>query len=1535
MDPLANLMTLPDLKNIGDSSQPLTREMPEVNQGTNINDVTPIYTPYIPNGTPDAVNINDHIVGNEETGPNPGLKQNSGGTLGYVNSVNKFVSQADSWAKDPYKYGRAYSYGAGWKNANFERYYSSPQFKNLGFSPYRNNEAVYNEKSSWWDDFNRMRGQWLGLAWNGVKSAGVGELFGGADESSDSFEKAMAIGSTSKTGTGAFLTNLTLNSAYTLGIMGEIAVENLALSALDGLTFGGSAPLHAAAIAKEAASAGKLFEGVKGTYDFLKELKNVEKAKDFFTAAKAGETATKFAKWINPLEHTTEFVTHLAKNTSSFDKLGSLAKTTKGFSSFYKDLREIELAHSEAKMEGATGAHKYHDQLIDEYYNEHGQMPDDKEAQKIFDRSQSIRTSITLANDFVIYGSNKLTIGKLLDGFPSASFVAKGMEEASARNLTKVAAKEVLGKGAYELTEPTFAKKAVSFLTSSAYVPWSRTYLAGNIAEALQENAQDVIQDYQKARHDKIDKDPSQAGYWIGVNDLGAAMGKQWSGQGLDTFMSGLLMGAIAGGAQGAIMGGIQKVQQFKNKEQFEQAKTRHQENENAIVNAVNSLAKDGINYGQHNAERVATVKNLADEQDKAAAEADPYKFNSVKDELATEHFHTLESNGKMKLFTDHIDDMLKLQDSELADAYNKPGTEATEVRKRLNELKTRAEQYSADYKSLNEEFVNPNNPSMFNPKKNPELYQEVLDNYNAHNEAVKQLLFSVTAATRVAGRMTNIIGDVTGNSSWLRSTKGVNSIGNTTGADVSLLLDQYQRSQEILTLKDEIEALEGGNKEQKAQAKIKQERLDQLQHWSGVLANFNSEIQSNTKALSPEQIQANVNKSKVREGAVVKFEGKEEEYKVKKIVGNSAIVEDKDGKTITVDRTKVQIVKESSKPSEHVEGDTLSEATQMLKDGFMAYTQHLAKVNGGVIMDKQLEAAFNKVKDFYLLERDSQNFVQAINYLSNPEYFNRYANIAKANQKMRDEQHAESMKESFNKFVKLADDNKFLGDLMDIGVFIMPNSVEIYKVRPRDVTFYDVPNKEVVKKDSDKYKEILKVVEKYEKTVGIVPAETKVETPETKPGEVTPAKAAPEKKETIAPKAGVPITPSTSVDEIFTLTGLKKPLIEAYKKEGRVRAKGEKPFEMLGGTDKEIMATATFKEFLNSGTAIKIINQYNVETGRVKEAAPVKEVPVKAKTTTDWSSLIESSTSEKELDKVMDQIDKAGAMSPELLGSINMKRESLTKTTTATPETPVDRKTEIEKEIESIENKIKSLYYFIGGTDSYAATVQAEKDIKSYEADIKKLKEELAALEEQPAVKTEPGVQAEISFEETPVEEVLVPEFMAEEFANVTTVEELKKLIFEKSIDPKLNLSSDYVTDLENRLTAELMKRVNFDQVENNTIVLDKDGNAFLVTKKTKNQIKLRSFDLSTMTLGEEEKTVNKKEFNNKIELIYSKGMENYDISKKVTAQETEESKNLIKDLASNSETEESGKKIFEAGKVINQEEIDNKFKNASKNCK
>ena len=128
----------------------------------------------------------------------------------------------------------------GIRQTNFDRYYNHPKFAELGFHPYRDNEAVYNENSTWSDDWSRMTGQFMTNMLPAFSPFGIFDF--GTDPDTDSAAKmsdAMRIGNSSKEGFGASFTNFSLNSAYTVGIIGSIAVEEAAM-------WGGTALLAAA-----------------------------------------------------------------------------------------------------------------------------------------------------------------------------------------------------------------------------------------------------------------------------------------------------------------------------------------------------------------------------------------------------------------------------------------------------------------------------------------------------------------------------------------------------------------------------------------------------------------------------------------------------------------------------------------------------------------------------------------------------------------------------------------------------------------------------------------------------------------------------------------------------------------------------------------------------------------------------------------------------------------------------------------------------------------------------------------------------------------------------------------------------------------------------------------------------------------------------------------------------------------------------------------------------------------------------------------
>ena len=130
------------------------------------------------------------------------------------------------------------------KGSNFDRYYHSPNFAQLGFHPYADNESQYNQVSSWWDENARARSQYWNVfgtgflsTYNSLSDLGSGNFFRPDPYEAEAYADAMRIGNSTQEGTGAFFNNLMLNSAYTVGIMANIALEELAMAGLEMATF--------------------------------------------------------------------------------------------------------------------------------------------------------------------------------------------------------------------------------------------------------------------------------------------------------------------------------------------------------------------------------------------------------------------------------------------------------------------------------------------------------------------------------------------------------------------------------------------------------------------------------------------------------------------------------------------------------------------------------------------------------------------------------------------------------------------------------------------------------------------------------------------------------------------------------------------------------------------------------------------------------------------------------------------------------------------------------------------------------------------------------------------------------------------------------------------------------------------------------------------------------------------------------------------------------------------------------------------------
>ena len=1064
---------IPSLPQIEPAKNPITAF-----QNPGLIDAQPkLPLPVIPNGVPPMVEARPILEGDTDTGPRP---KKSANTLDYVRGVQQAMKDPNL-TKDRYKYGRAYTYGSGYKQMNFERYYTHPKYKDLGFSPYRDNDAHYNANSSWWDDFNRMRTQWGNIAF----SAFTDMLPFGSDEhaSADAMEKGMAIGSSTRGGAGAWVTNFGLQSAYTVGIMGEIIAENIALAALEFGTAGGASGIVAA---REAMLFRKAIKGFEKLSDIIKSFKQVDTAKDFWKTINITGNTKDFVKWAMPFEGTRDLI----RTGGNLDKLKPLAAARKTFGTFYKDMRELSLVSSEALLEGQSASNTYQQKLLDEFYVKNGRMPNDQEAQLIYQKGESMKGTVSFANDLTIYFTNKLVFKDLLKGFSINQFTKKAFLEGGKKTLGTVSAQTwKTGTDVTAVTQQNIFMRTGKSLLTSSYAPWSRKYFLANLSEGLQESSQEVINKAAEFYYDKIDSDPSQAGLIGSLNAIGQGVESQFSAQGFDTFIQGYLMGSIVQGGTGILTGSVKKGADYIKGNQI---KDTEEQRTNEIRNSINAIVQDAGVFGQtqKNSETLGTVNTASKEKAQADENGDELHSKNMQAEMENTHYIRLASSGSTKVLTNFIDEMLQLSDEDLVDAYkteDNADLTADKIRTKLTKSKATAESVDKKYKILKNKMPNPFEPWKIDKNKNPQEYLQSVAEYMAHEDLIEDLIFNTQMYEDVVDRMRSINNNLAGRGTRLqnffRSFRGGDPIANTNANYVQALTDDNIRASLIQTNKEQIEILKTGTSEQKKKAKELEAINTFLTAWSNTVENYQANINSAKKApIKESEREAIQARSRMQKNAIVK-DKRGREWVVVSSKGNRVLLKNEEGAEKETYKRRLELLDDSKvvKPSQfaEIEGDEISGSISEMYDIFEGYIKQIAAMDDSYVMGDQLNQAFAQIKDLYALNSELRDVINSVNVLSDPNYYQRFISMKSQVNRLRKERQLENLKKALSIFKRRAELNNFLNALYDLGVFVMEDDINKL-LNFEMVRFFDASTMQPVDPTSKKYTDILDVVEDY-----------------------------------------------------------------------------------------------------------------------------------------------------------------------------------------------------------------------------------------------------------------------------------------------------------------------------------------------------------------------------------------------------------------------------------------------------------------------
>jgi len=989
--------------------------------------------------------------------------------------------------------------------SNMAKYYSyGKTFNKYGFSPYADNEAIYNANSSWYENFERAN---IGLI-KAAKPAYISMLPWNAWDnnmsdvkgSMDQRENHMIYGDTRK-GAMPFVNNLLVDFGMTVGIIGEIATEEAAIwvgsTLLAPETLGASWAAAITATARNVGRAKKIFSAAEWTSKLTSTAKKFNSIAEINSLRKAYNFAIKpIAKGVLNVitPQTLSFGADAYKNFKKGDKLYALANISHGFGAFYRDSRAIAAGRAEAKMEASN---VYTDVIQNKIaaIQKTGREPTEEEYNSMYLDAKAGALETFNWNLPALIFSNHIVLPKAMRGWKGMKALGFEVQENYIKNLAQTDSwwKATVKTPWSVVKDKTVVQNLKSLTKLETWKPKNilRTGLKSigklasqGITEGLQENYQDVVAQTMTEYYSSIHNSTTKAGYHDKMGLWGNNFKKQFSEQGLKTFASGFFMGGLAYMPQHVLFTAIPKqFTQIRNK--FSpKAKAEYEANEivkekwkKDVADIWNAVSIDPFKYFSGADSRFAETANKSNAADNAAMNNDKYAFENANFETILDHLDKLYSEGQADVLLDSFRDMQQLPASELKEAYGDIEGTDEEVKayydKKFEAVFETAKVYDKRYKLADVTFINPFNPSKYLDKESTEFKIEAT-NYIGYNQAKKHVVYAGVLFDDTLNRIKSVM-----DKSILNK-----AVGKAPASAFSILFDNVPGSMagmqsELNILAGEITSLNNGTAEDKKLAKQKEIRFDALFNLSTSINHFQNVLELDhlqdvdiTSKSTLEKLEL------MQQGATVKT-AKGTTVVIDKVVGEYAYIKE-DGKTKRIKRKNLELVKVASNENE------LDWSNNALKQYYKEYLEVIANQNNDFVFDEAIENGFLNLRDFYRLKHDSSLFAKSVNTLHNPEYFNEYAErIANIHLTLHDQRIVKN-KEIYDLFFQLKDTNDLLTEIFKMGVYIDPEDIpELINNAVIPTKFYDTTTYESIIPTSQKYKEVIDLIENWKEFVG------------------------------------------------------------------------------------------------------------------------------------------------------------------------------------------------------------------------------------------------------------------------------------------------------------------------------------------------------------------------------------------------------------------------------------------------------------------
>ena len=938
-------------------------------------------------------------------------------------------------------YAKIQSYDPSANGAHRARYlaYGQKTFDKVGFNPLINNEALFNANTSILDDFSRMFTTSFfplfgrGIIANPKSYAGLftGD-FGQDIAEAAAYEEANAIGYSSKGGVGAFLNN-TLNSfAYTAGILVEAAAEEALIGAAIGSRGGVGGAGVGAGVGAGAGLLKGLFQIPKALYSMskngakimanLKNLDNVNEARTAFNAS-----AKVVGDFLNPFDNTIKALRGGDNILENANNIGKLARAKNTFAGFYLDVRNMNMALSEARLEGGFVENNTYKQLYDEYYSKFGVAPDTEKQKEFRQTAKQAGADAVLYNSFLIFGSNKLVMPSLMKGTLMKRMTNYSEDILNLDNKAKV----ILTKEGFKAVEVNLKNSLKALKNPVTYGRSAAAYFKANITEGLQENFQNVIADYTQKRYTEAFYEPAKMTFDYKKGLLKDAMLSQISPEGFETFASGFVMGGyskiLTGGYELLADNYHKFVKDPKGYDNYVKGRKETAESIAKRLNKVYQNPKDFFNSRYFNYGHQVLLSKTQDSEDLTPKEA----VDALDDSFIT-NLTTILRTGTMHHFIDNFEKLKQLTPEEVEKELSLEAGEGQKALDRIDTIIARAKRMDKRYQAS---LKMQSGIDLNNFKEGTDEYRKAALLNEAFEVSRANLVFMGESFDRNLERIQTVSNEV---------LNLVNQSDKIAASDIMALTSTDRLTNELNILQTEIESLKGVTDPSAVKQLDKvTEKVEKLRR-----------IQTSLSALDPSEFAITVSNSILQN---IDETATDEEVK-------KAIEENFAEKAAEMAKEIVEDVKSST-----------IEYLKTITGGTNEYNILMNKLSSqeGI---KSIDSLVSSIIDLQKLDAEAAALASAVTALSDPEEFLEHVN---RNFKWMSDMYnnrSEYFKDVVNTSIEQKEYNDLLQKLADKGIYVDLDEFAAWIEDKRNLPtqFEDAVNKRIITQDTPLYREYL-----------------------------------------------------------------------------------------------------------------------------------------------------------------------------------------------------------------------------------------------------------------------------------------------------------------------------------------------------------------------------------------------------------------------------------------------------------------------------